>query len=322
MEFRNDHRRVDSSGASSRLSSYKDSGADIANALRQHGGLDVVTPTPSPDPSNDADWANTIPFASHPLQTSKKLDKVATNIKVVGQPPRLVELYSDKNYGNEMLRAKGGFGLPSAQLILNEGELNDVLSTRQHFPVVGKPIRGRRSHGVKVCRTLRELRDHCVDLLNQRSSVIIEDYLAGTEGTVTFNHAQGIAPYNGVVAVTQNSRLVLAEEHERDPTYGEIQSQCVAAASLLQCTAPIRINVKRISEDESSPFALFDVNMKPVILTRAWNMTGPGRTGREDQASLTALAAGGLGWDYPKLLLKILESSSALQDLRNLDLPE
>jgi len=47
------------------------------------------------------------------------------------------------------------------------------------------------------------------------------------------------------------------------------------------------------------------------------NMTGPGRPGRENQASLTALAAAGLGWDYPTLLLKILESSSSLRDLRN-----
>lgn len=47
------------------------------------------------------------------------------------------------------------------------------------------------------------------------------------------------------------------------------------------------------------------------------NMTGPGRPGRESQASLTALAAAGLGWDYPTLLLKILESSGSLHDLRN-----
>jgi len=46
------------------------------------------------------------------------------------------------------------------------------------------------------------------------------------------------------------------------------------------------------------------------------NMTGPGRPGRENQASLTALAAAGLGWDYPTLLLKILESSCSLRDLR------
>ncbi|KAJ4293598.1 hypothetical protein N0V90_008881 [Kalmusia sp. IMI 367209] len=284
---------------------YKDSGADIAYVLKYHCGLDVVTPSPSPDPSKDADWvfgdtessiisaiekevthlwANTILFSDHPLQTSKKLDEVGTHVKIVGQPPRLVELYDDKNYVNEILRARGGFRLPFAQLVQNEDELNIALESQCHFPVVGKPVRGRGSYGVKVCRTADDLRDHCLGLLKQQSSVIIEEYLAGVEGTVTimppshfsnqsdywampvverFNHADGIAPYSGVVAVTQNSRLVSVEEHQRDPTYGDIQRQCVEAARLLQCTAPIRIDVRRISEDKSSPFALFDVNMKP-----------------------------------------------------------
>lgn len=74
----------------------------------------------------------------------------------------------------------------------------------------------------------------------------------------------GIAPYNGIVAVTQNSRCVSAKEHEEDPSYGEIQRQCVEVARLLQCKAPIRVDVRRSENDRSSPFALFDVNMKPV----------------------------------------------------------
>ena len=41
-------------------------------------------------------------------------------------------------------------------------------------------------------------------------------------------------------------------------------------------------------------------------------MTGPGRPGREDQASLTALAATAIGWDYATLLEKILASSAPL----------
>lgn len=50
-------------------------------------------------------------------------------------------------------------------------------------------------------------------------------------------------------------------------------------------------------------------------------MTGPGRKGREMQASLTAMAAAGIGWDYPTLLLNILESSRALYDLQNVTIP-
>lgn len=45
-------------------------------------------------------------------------------------------------------------------------------------------------------------------------------------------------------------------------------------------------------------------------------MTGPGRPGRSDQASLTALAAAGLGWDYPALLKWLLTSATSLGHLR------
>lgn len=74
----------------------------------------------------------------------------------------------------------------------------------------------------------------------------------------------GIAPYNGIVAVLQNSRCLTETEHDADPNYDKIQCQCVEVARLLQCTAPIRIDVRRSTYEESSSFALFDVNMKPV----------------------------------------------------------
>ncbi|KAF2448619.1 glutathione synthetase ATP-binding domain-like protein [Karstenula rhodostoma CBS 690.94] len=335
---------------------YKDSGADIAYVLVHHCGLDVVTPSSSPDPANDSDWvfgdtesgiisaverkathlwANTVLFANHPLQTSGKLDEVAKHLKIVGQPPKLVELYDDKNYVNGLLRAKGYFRLPPAQLVRNEQELEHVLSKRRPYPVVGKPVRGRGSHGVKVCRSNEDLLHHCKDLLSQQSSVIVEDYLPGIEGTVTvvpfkidhqrgyyalpvverFNHIDDIAPYSGAVAVMENSRVVTREEHERDLTYIDIQQQCMEVARELQVTAPIRIDVRRISKAKSSPFAMFDVNIKP-------NMTGPGRPGRENQASLTALAAAGDGSDYADLLLRILQGSSTLYDWRKVEPPK
>ena len=47
------------------------------------------------------------------------------------------------------------------------------------------------------------------------------------------------------------------------------------------------------------------------------NMTGPGRPGREDQSSLTALSASALGWDYSNLLYHILgETACSLEKLR------
>lgn len=51
-------------------------------------------------------------------------------------------------------------------------------------------------------------------------------------------------------------------------------------------------------------------------------MTGPGRPGREDQVSLTAMAAVGLGWDYPQLLEEILRSATTLDALRHASPPK
>ncbi|KAI4593043.1 hypothetical protein KJ359_010129 [Pestalotiopsis sp. 9143b] len=333
---------------------YQDSGADIAWSLK-HSGTNVITPSAKPDagahegwcfPDTENGlteaidqgathfWANTILFSDHPLQTSRRLDAHEKDVRVVGQPPRFVQMYDDKNLVNSILRSSATkFTLPKAAIIGDLESLRENVAPNGSltFPIVGKPVRGRGSHGVAVCASLQELEKHAENLLSESPSIILEEYLAGQEGTVTvmppsadrpeywampivvrFNHIDGIAPYNGSVAVTANSRVVPEKEARADPAFGAIANQCVDVARLLRCTAPIRIDVRRFRE--SSEFALFDVNMKP-------NMTGPGRPGREDQASLTALAAGGLGWDYPELLRKILGSASPLYDLRRSKLP-
>ena len=161
---------------------------------------------------------------------------------------------------------------------------------------------------------------------------MLEEYLSGQEATVTvmppsedhldhyslplvvrFNHEEGIAPYNGVVAVTANSKVLTSEEQASNPRYAEISRDCEAVAHLLRVTAPIRIDVRQATERKDSDFAIFDVNMKP-------NMTGPGRPGREDQASLTLMAARGLGWDYSNLLMRMLRSARTLRELRNMEI--
>lgn len=49
-------------------------------------------------------------------------------------------------------------------------------------------------------------------------------------------------------------------------------------------------------------------------------MTGPGRPGRDNQSSLTALAAREFGWDYSKLVHYILEGAVTLVDLKSVAL--
>jgi hypothetical protein len=95
---------------------YQDSGVDIVYALQQTR-IQIITPTTNPDPHDKSGWsypdteegiisaiqtgathlwANTILFASHPLQVSPLLNKYADSINVVAQLPLLVEKFDDK----------------------------------------------------------------------------------------------------------------------------------------------------------------------------------------------------------------------------------
>lgn len=327
-------------------SGYRDSSADIAYVLSKAHTC-VITPANDPDPTKEDEWcfpdteegildavdrgathlwANTILFASHPLQNSTSLSHKAQILRVVGQPPQLVEQYDDKNFVNDLLRADGSFTLPKSWLVHS---LEDPILDGLRYPVVAKPIRGRGSHGVKLCHNEIQLEGHLSGLLVESTPVMLEEFLAGQEGTVTVmppsedsmgyhalpivvrsNHEDGIAPYNGVVAVTSNSRIASEQERIETPIYDEIEKACERVAAKLKVTAPIRIDVRQSMDDRFSKFEVFDVNMKP-------NMTGPGRPGRENQASLTALAAIARGWDYPKLLQEVLDSAQTLRTLRS-----
>lgn len=149
--------------------------------------------------------------------------------------------------------------------------------------------------------------------------------------TITrFNHENGVAPYNGVFAVTANSRALMQHEYDKDERYGQAAKECEDVAKLLEVTAPIRIDIRRFNDEPGAKFALFDINMKPVSMpltampyftpsdcNGGQNMTGPGPPGREKQASLTAISAAALGWTYPTLLQKLLGTARSLETLRN-----
>lgn len=178
-------------------------------------------------------WANTIVFASHPLQTSAKIGQHAKRLRVVGQSPLCVDRYDNKDWVNTLLRKTGGFTMPRSWDLPSGTSPSADAFRDLPFPVVGKPIRGRGSHGVKVCRSPQELAAHAKSLADENAAVMLEEFLQGEEATVTvmpptadkgywalplvsrFNHHDGIAPYNGVVAVTANSRVV--PDCERDP---------------------------------------------------------------------------------------------------------
>ena len=289
-------------------------------------GTTVLTPEDSPDPANQDHWcfpdtedgilsalqrgathlwANTVLFADHPLQISPRLTPYETHVRVIGQPPLCADRFDDKSFTNDALRRHGGLTLPRSWTVDDPNSIEESArdAARQHldqvmasiqesdYPIVAKPVRGRGSHGVKICWNSAELAEHVAHSFGELPRVLLEEYLAGEEGTITimppsdrlapgseesdrfaqhwalppvtrFNHVEGIAPYSGKVAVTVNSRAVSAEEIKADPSYAAIVKECETVASLLQTTAPLRIDIRRFRP--GSPFALFDINMKPV----------------------------------------------------------
>lgn len=283
---------------------YQDSGADIAFALQSQSNIVLLTPRLNPDPSNQSHWtfpdtetgilsalsrgathlwANTILFASHPLQTSRVVE-FEDDVRIIGQPPLMVELFDDKEYVNNRLRRDGRFTMPKSWTVESEQDLEVLIGGEKlTFPIVGKPVRGRGSYGVKVCHDSVELNCHVRALLNDSPRVMLEEYLAGEEATITvfppspedgkddywaspivtrFNHQDGVAPFNSIIAVSSNSRVLTSEEFEKDVNYKKVTRECEEVARLLKVTMAMRVDVRRSKED--GEFTLFDINMKPV----------------------------------------------------------
>jgi biotin carboxylase len=96
-----------------------------------------------------------------------------------------VEKFDDKMFLNDKLRAQGNFTLPQSWVV-NIGEDIDVLlQSISNCPIVVKPVRGRGSHGVKVCHTPPELKIHIESLFRESPVVLLEEFLAGEEATIT-----------------------------------------------------------------------------------------------------------------------------------------
>lgn len=265
-------------------------------------------------------WLNTVLYKNHELEHFFNL-----NLQFVGQIPSQVDLYDDKYFTNEFLR-KNQISIPKTQMISIESMTDYSLEI--DFPVVVKPIRGRGSQGVQLVENQKELGQKLNKLFYKNeygSSAYIEEFLNGQEITITvmpsgnytidnqekiynepwclpavkrFNHENGIAPYNGVVAVMENS-LVLDDNELKSNKIEEAYRQCQKAGKLLNIKAPIRIDCRA---DENDNYFLFDLNMKP-------NMTGPSRPNRENQDSLTLLASRKIGWNYIDLLNNMLKQA-------------
>ena len=265
-------------------------------------------------------WLNTVLYKSH--QIVPFFDR---EIQFVGQIPNQVDIYDDKYFTNELLR-KNKIPIPKTKLISIENFTDYSLDI--DFPIIVKPIRGRGSQGVSLVKNRKKLDDKLNEIFSNAAygnMVYVEQFLSGQEITVTvmpsgnymidnlertykkpwclpavkrFNHKDGIAPYNGIVAVMKNSS-VLGNDELNSRKIIEVYGHCEKAGELLNIKAPIRIDCRA---DENGNYFLFDLNMKP-------NMTGPSRPHRQNQDSLTLLASRKIGWNYIDLLRNMLKQT-------------
>ncbi len=258
-------------------------------------------------------WLNTVIYKNHPIEYF--FDR---GIQIIGQTPSSVDKFDDKMFTNNLLKSND-IPIPKSELITKDKLLNQSLDI--NFPLVLKPIRGRGSQGVVKIDNQKELINKADTLFSENKfgdTLYVEQYLSGQEITITvmpkgnylinnqdksfmnhwclpavkrFNHDNGIAPYNGLVAVMENSEVL--EEHELNSKHiQDVYRHCTKAAELIGIKAPIRIDCR---SDSTGTYYLFDLNMKP-------NMTGPSRPQRINQDSLSLLAARKIGWNYFDLL--------------------
>nr|XP_018266021.1 uncharacterized protein I303_02399 [Kwoniella dejecticola CBS 10117]OBR88179.1 hypothetical protein I303_02399 [Kwoniella dejecticola CBS 10117] len=322
---------------------YADGCADIAYAL-QSVGETIVTPISQPDPTKDLDWsfpdtvegileavkkganvlwANTTLHSQHAIvQIQDEL--ISKGVRLIGPNPLAAERYDDKEWANRWLAQQDGLreSFPKSMLY-KKGDEEKV--AQFPLPAMAKPVKGRGSHGVTKVATPDEIKGALEVLLKESDAVLIEEYLAGEEITITimppgnytkahwalpvvyrYDQIDGVLPWNGTVPVTDNSRVLTKEDHVADPAYTTAQAQCVRVAQLWEATAPIRIDCRR--KVDGGPFILFDVNAKP-------NAGGPGRPGRDKQAALTTMSAEAIGWDWPEFAVNLLRTATPLDQV-------
>ncbi|OCF33950.1 hypothetical protein I317_07072 [Kwoniella heveanensis CBS 569] len=278
-------------------------------------------------------WANTVLHSKHAIVTLRD-ELAARDVRVFGPSPLSAEKYDDKEWTNRWLSTQEGLigYFPKALLYGTSGSTSSLDAEVDDFPLpaVVKPIRGRGSHGVVRVSSKEEMRAAIEASLKESDAVLIEQYLSGEEITITvmppgtfsvvgkktehwalpvitrFDQINGVAPWNGTVPVTANSRVVTSAEAASDLSYAAAQQRCEIVARLVQATAPIRIDCRR--DVEGGAFFLFDVNLKP-------NAGGAGRPGRETQAALTTMSAAEIGWDWSEFAVNLLRTARPVKEL-------
>jgi hypothetical protein len=248
----------------------------------------LITPTTVPDPSVDADWS----FGDHKETILEAIERHGANvlwsntnvhsahvlldvakqypdILIVGQDPRQIDKYDDKAWASRWLQSQPGLegSFPKSWAVLRDDAalLDDI-----PLPAIIKPVRGRGSQGVALCRSRTELKRLAQKLWETGDRVLVEEFCSGEEVTVAvlppgtydppvgvkdkhwalpvvrrFHHTDGIMPYIGRVPPATNSRLVPLEEAAADPEYEKVQRLCELVGQALGTFTTIRLDARR-----------------------------------------------------------------------------
>jgi carbamoylphosphate synthase large subunit len=113
------------------------------------------------------------------------LSREIPDVKLIGQNPFNTERFDDKQWTNAYLAKQHGLAkaFPKARLFSKGDRIADL--EQMGLPLIAKPIRGRGSHGVTLVTTLEELDKAVEGLLEESDRVLVEEYLAGEEITIT-----------------------------------------------------------------------------------------------------------------------------------------
>jgi hypothetical protein len=327
---------------------YRDSSADIANALAQ-AGCDVLTPARDPRPDVDADWtypdtaegiaqavadgaeilwANTSLFDEHPMADFGSRD----GLFVVGQPLDVVEKFEDKDVCQAAISA---IGVPvPVQALVNvengpaKGQIEKAVSLNGlTFPVIVKPVRGRGSAGVKVVGSVAEATEHIESHVGPKfgNKFLIEEYLAGRELAVT---VMPPGTYETADGMHNEPTHWVLPAIERTGHHGGVMP--------FSGVVPIQSNSKPAGvDDQIREFGRHAVRVaqflkatapiridcregasgviKAIDINMKPSMTGPGRPGREQMINLSAMSGGEIGWNYTEMLAGIAANAAPIK---------
>ena len=327
---------------------YRDSSADIANALTE-AGCDVLTPAADPRPDVDADWtypdtlegiaqavadgaeilwANTSLFDEHPMANFGSRE----GLYVVGQPLDVVEKYEDKDVCQAAIEAIGVPVPVQALVNVETGPAKAQIETAVAqngltFPVILKPVRGRGSAGVKVVDSVEEATEHIESHVGPKfgSKFLIEEYLAGRELAVTVMPPGTYETADGVSTEATHFTLPAIERTGHHggvmPFSGvvPIQSNSKPAGddSQLREFAKHAVRVAQFLK-ATAPIRIYcragaNGVIKAIDINMKPSMTGPGRPGREQMINLSAMSAGEIGWNYTEMLAGIAANAAPIQ---------